>query len=213
MLGCSILGRPQPHSIRPPVPSPVAERAFLRAQWRDLVMLNYEVPPALLEPLVPAGVELDRWQGRLYASVVGFLFRDTRVLGLTVPGHTTFEEVNLRFYVRRHVGGEVRRGVVFVRELVPCIRGGTSGMRSPRASRATWRVCTVMRSRQCLRGRRCRRSSRMARRLPSIARSGYKAQREGREEQQLPQRPRSTPVMKTALCRLCTLRGYSGRSS
>jgi uncharacterized protein YqjF (DUF2071 family) len=93
--------------------------AFLRAEWRDLVMLNYEVSPAVLDPLVPAGVEIDRWQGRLYVSVVGFLFRDTRVLGLPIPGHRTFEEVNLRFYVRRHVGAEVRRGVVFVRELVP----------------------------------------------------------------------------------------------
>ena len=82
-------------------------------------MLNYELSPNLLEPLVPAGVEIDRWQGRLYASVVGFLFRETRVLGLSIPGHRTFQEVNLRFYVRRHVGDEVRRGVVFIRELVP----------------------------------------------------------------------------------------------
>src|SRR5689334_15513426 len=83
-------------------------------------MLNYEADAALLESLVPAGVELDRWRGTLYLSVVGFLFRDTRVLGLPIPGHTTFEEVNLRFYVRRHVGGgESRRGVVFIRELVP----------------------------------------------------------------------------------------------
>jgi uncharacterized protein YqjF (DUF2071 family) len=82
-------------------------------------MLNYAVPEELLAPLVPAGVELDRWNGTLYASVVGFLFRDTRVLGMSVPGHRTFEEVNLRFYVRRVVAGEVRRGVVFIRELVP----------------------------------------------------------------------------------------------
>jgi uncharacterized protein YqjF (DUF2071 family) len=95
------------------------QRAFLRAEWRDLVMLNYEAPEALLEPLVPAGVELDRWNGALYVSVVGFLFRDTRVLGVPVSGHRTFEEVNLRFYVRRIVAGETRRGVVFVRELVP----------------------------------------------------------------------------------------------
>ena len=82
-------------------------------------MLNYEVSPALLEPLVPAGVEMDRWSGTLYASIVGFLFRDTRVLGIPVPWHRTFEEVNLRFYVRRHTGTELRRGVVFIRELVP----------------------------------------------------------------------------------------------
>ena len=82
-------------------------------------MLNYEVDEALLAPLVPAGVELDRWRGRLYVSVVGFRFVDTRVLGIAVPGHTRFDEVNLRFYVRREVAGDVRRGVVFIRELVP----------------------------------------------------------------------------------------------
>lgn len=82
-------------------------------------MLNYVAPEELLAPLVPAGVDLDRWRGTLYVSAVGFLFRDTRVLGLPVPAHRTFPEVNLRFYVRRDVTGETRRGVVFVRELVP----------------------------------------------------------------------------------------------
>lgn len=82
-------------------------------------MLNYEVPAELLEPLVPAGVVLDRWHDRLYVSVIGFRFAKTRVLGVPVPGHRNFVEVNLRFYVRRDVGAERRRGVVFVRELVP----------------------------------------------------------------------------------------------
>jgi len=82
-------------------------------------MLNYEAPRELLDPLVPAGVELDRWRGTLYVSVVGFRFLDTRVLGIAVPGHRHFEEVNLRFYVRRVSGSETRRGVVFIRELVP----------------------------------------------------------------------------------------------
>lgn len=82
-------------------------------------MLNYEIAERLLLPLVPAGVELDRWRGRAYVSVVGFRFVDTRVCGVAVPGHTRFEEVNLRFYVRREVGGELRRGVVFIHELVP----------------------------------------------------------------------------------------------
>jgi uncharacterized protein YqjF (DUF2071 family) len=82
-------------------------------------MLNYEVSPDLLEPLVPAGVELDRWSGTLYVSVVGFVFSHTRVLGVSVPFHRTFEEVNLRFYVRRDTGDEIRRGVVFIREIVP----------------------------------------------------------------------------------------------
>ena len=83
-------------------------------------MLNYEVPPALLAPLVPAGVALDLHGGRALASVVGFRFLRTRVLGVAVPRHTDFDEVNLRFYVRHETAdGEVRRGVTFVRELVP----------------------------------------------------------------------------------------------
>jgi uncharacterized protein len=95
-------------------------RAFLTAEWRYLVILNYEVPPAVLAPLVPAGTTLDLWRGRALASIVGFRFLDTRVLGVPVPFHRRFDEVNLRFYVRREPpGGDVRRAVVFVRELVP----------------------------------------------------------------------------------------------
>ena len=92
---------------------------FLTGEWRHLVMLNYRVDPALLAPYVPAGTTLDSWQGATYLSVVGFLFRRTRVLGIPVPWHRTFEEVNLRFYVRREIDGEVRRAVTFISELVP----------------------------------------------------------------------------------------------
>lgn len=94
-------------------------RVFLRAEWRYLAMVNFEVSPSVLEPLVPSGTELDEWGGRVYVSVVGFLFRRTRVLGVPVPFHVNFEELNLRFYVRRRAGDELRRGVVFVKEIVP----------------------------------------------------------------------------------------------
>ncbi|HEV7703675.1 MAG TPA: DUF2071 domain-containing protein [Gemmatimonadaceae bacterium] len=95
-------------------------RSFLTAQWRFLVMLNYDVDPSVLHALVPLGTELDLWNGRAIASVVGFRFVRRRVLGVPVPFHRDFEEVNLRFYVRhRSHDGSVRRGVVFVRELVP----------------------------------------------------------------------------------------------
>ena len=94
-------------------------RPFLTAEWRNLLMFNYAVEPSLLEPLVPAGTELDSWRGQTYVSLVGFLFARTRVLGVPIPGHRTFEEVNLRFYVRREHAGETRRAVTFIRELVP----------------------------------------------------------------------------------------------
>ena len=101
-----------------PAPAPPAP-PFLTAEWRWLAMLNYEVDPALLRPLVPAGTELDAWDGVTYASVVGFLFLRTRVLGIPIPFHRDFEELNLRFYVRRRGPEGWRRGVVFVKEIVP----------------------------------------------------------------------------------------------
>ena len=82
-------------------------------------MLNYRVTPELLRPYVPAGTELDDFAGETYVSIVGFSFRDTRVLGVPIPWHRDFEEVNLRIYVRRTEGSEVRRGVTFIREMVP----------------------------------------------------------------------------------------------
>jgi hypothetical protein len=92
---------------------------FLTAEWRHLAMLNFEVDPALVRPLVPAGTELDDYGGRMFVSLVGFMFLDTRVLGIGIPRHRDFEEVNLRFYVRRRTADGWRRAVVFVKELVP----------------------------------------------------------------------------------------------
>lgn len=92
---------------------------FLTAQWRRLAMINYEIDPGILAPRAPRGTEVDSWNGRCFISMVGFRFLDTRLLGLAVPFHRDFVEVNLRFYVRRTLGSEVRRGVVFVKELVP----------------------------------------------------------------------------------------------
>lgn len=91
----------------------------LTAAWLDLAMLNYAVSPDALRPYVPRGTELDDFAGTTYASVVGFRFASTRVFGVRIPGHVDFDEVNLRIYVRRLAPDGWRRGVVFIRELVP----------------------------------------------------------------------------------------------
>jgi uncharacterized protein len=95
-------------------------RVFLSAEWRDLVMLNYEVDPTILKDYVPRGTVLDSFEGKTYASLVGFQFRHTRLFGsIAVPFHGDFDEINLRFHVRRNAGNEDRRGVVFIAEIVP----------------------------------------------------------------------------------------------
>lgn len=93
---------------------------FLQAEWRKLVMFNYPVEPELLKPYVPPFTELDIWQGTCYVSLVGFMFLNTKVKGVRVPFHVNFEEINLRFYVKYNdpqLG--IKRGVVFIREIVP----------------------------------------------------------------------------------------------
>lgn len=92
---------------------------FLTARWRYVTMLNYACDPALLRPYVPVGTELDDYDGVTYLSIVGLLFRDTRVLGVPIPFHRNFEEINLRFYVQRRGPEGRRRGVVFIKEIVP----------------------------------------------------------------------------------------------
>jgi uncharacterized protein YqjF (DUF2071 family) len=102
-------------------PEPVGkDRVFLTAAWQHLAMLNYEIDPRLLASFVPQGTEIDSYSGKVFVSLVGFQFLKTKLFGnLSIPMHSDFEEVNLRFYVRRRVGDEVRRGVVFIREMVP----------------------------------------------------------------------------------------------
>ena len=92
---------------------------FLTAEWRMLAMLNFEIEPTLLAPFVPAGTELDSWNGKTFVSLIGFRFLNTRALGVPIPFHRNFDEVNLRFYVRHKADEGWRRGVVFIREIVP----------------------------------------------------------------------------------------------
>ncbi|MDQ3633738.1 MAG: DUF2071 domain-containing protein [Acidobacteriota bacterium] len=94
-------------------------KKFLTARWQDLVMINYEVEPTVLEEFVPSGTKLDFHHGKCFASLVGFMFLDTRVQGFLIPFHINFEEVNLRFYVKRETPEEIRRGVAFIKEIVP----------------------------------------------------------------------------------------------
>jgi uncharacterized protein YqjF (DUF2071 family) len=97
----------------------MTERPLLHAEWRDLLLINFRVPVETVARLAPHGTEPDLHDGQTFVSVVGFDFRRVRLWGMAFPGHTSFPEINLRYYVRRKVGGEVRRGVVFLREVVP----------------------------------------------------------------------------------------------
>jgi uncharacterized protein YqjF (DUF2071 family) len=92
---------------------------FLNAEWRKLAFANYIIDKDILKPHIPYGTELDLWHGKCYISLVGMMFKNTKVLGVKIPYHVNFEEVNLRFYVRRFENAQWKRGVVFIKEIVP----------------------------------------------------------------------------------------------
>lgn len=92
---------------------------FLSARWENLIMANYEVSPDMLISYLPHGVELDYYNNKTYVSLVGFMFKKTSLFHLQIPFLGTFEEINLRFYVKRVEGATVKRGVVFINETVP----------------------------------------------------------------------------------------------
>jgi uncharacterized protein YqjF (DUF2071 family) len=95
------------------------ERPVLTARWTDLLLLNFRVPAELLAEIAPPGTEPDLYDGQAYLSIVGFQFQGTRLFGLPIPGHTRFAEINLRYYARRRIEEQWRRGVVFVKEIAP----------------------------------------------------------------------------------------------
>lgn len=92
---------------------------FLSARWENLIMANYAVNPDLLNRYLPKGVELDFYNNKTYVSLVGFMFKQTSLFNIPIPFLGTFEEINLRFYVKRVEGDSIKRGVVFINETVP----------------------------------------------------------------------------------------------
>lgn len=95
------------------------KQSFMKAEWNDLLFINYEINPAVLEKYIPKGTEIDLFNGKCYISLIGFMFENVNVMGMKIPYHINFEEVNLRFYVKRFEDGIWKRGVVFVKEIVP----------------------------------------------------------------------------------------------
>ena len=92
---------------------------FLSARWENLIMANYAINPEVLQPYLPNGVQLDFYNDKTYVSQVGFMFKQTSLFYIPIPFLGTFEEINLRFYVKRIEGDSIKRGVVFINETVP----------------------------------------------------------------------------------------------
>ena len=92
-------------------PWPLPPRAWsLTMRWEELLFLHWPMAAAVLRPHLPAGLELETFDGSAWLGVVPFRMARTRLRWLPpVPTTHTFPEINLRTYVR--AGG--RSGVWF----------------------------------------------------------------------------------------------------
>ena len=90
----------------------MSNKVFLRSNWLRLASANYIIEPHLLDKYIPKGTVLEEHNGKHYVSLVAFRYSQTRLLNIQVPFHTNFEEINLRFYVKRKIAPHVWRSEV-----------------------------------------------------------------------------------------------------
>lgn len=88
-----------------PLPLPAGtpgRHAALTMEWRDLLFAHWPVPVAALRAKIPAGLEVDTFDGTAWLGVVPFRMTRVRPLGAPLPGASfAFAELNVRTYVTR----------------------------------------------------------------------------------------------------------------
>jgi uncharacterized protein YqjF (DUF2071 family) len=80
----------------------------MRQTWHDLLFAHWQVPPALLRPLIPESLAIDTFNGAAWVGVVPFRMTAVRLRGTPyTPFADAFPELNVRTYVvPRSVDGE-----------------------------------------------------------------------------------------------------------
>ncbi|HZL36456.1 MAG TPA: DUF2071 domain-containing protein [Tepidisphaeraceae bacterium] len=69
-------------------------------RWHELLFMHWPIRPGLLRPLLPAGLELDTFDGEAWLGLVPFRMSGVRPRGVPpIPGMSAFPELNVRTYV------------------------------------------------------------------------------------------------------------------
>lgn len=76
----------------------------MRPHWRDLLFLHWDFAPGFVQSLLPAGLQVDTFQGRAYVGLVPFRMENVRPhwvpdLGNLGRTYQDFAELNVRTYV------------------------------------------------------------------------------------------------------------------
>ena len=83
-------------------PEPV-KRAVMVQQWQDLAYIHWRYPIEEIQALLPAGIEVDSFDGSAWVGLIPFSMRNIGLPRMpAVPYFGSFPEVNVRTYVRRN---------------------------------------------------------------------------------------------------------------
>ncbi len=93
-------------------------KPLLKAQFTDLVAINFPVEERILQPFVPKGLELDYYNGETYVSLIAMMLKRIKIWGLPFSLVPASPELSLRFYVRRDVRGQLEKGACLIKDYV-----------------------------------------------------------------------------------------------
>ncbi len=74
----------------------------MHQKWGKLLFMHWRIEPDLLRPLIPAGLEIDLFDGSAWIAIVPFTMWDIRAFppyAPAVPGLSAMHELNVRTYV------------------------------------------------------------------------------------------------------------------
>lgn len=93
-----------------------------QASWHDMVVINFDIEPRIVEMHLPPGLEVDLYNDHSFISLVALKCRDTVIKGIRIPFHSNYAQLQLRCYVKRTDGDTTRRGTFFIKRFVPSRR-------------------------------------------------------------------------------------------
>ncbi|MGC9665128.1 YqjF family protein [Planosporangium sp. 12N6] len=97
--------------MRAPEPEPV-ETATMIQHWRLMTFIHWRYPVTAVRRLLPAGLELDTYDGDAWVGLIPFRMQGVRPPAApALPYLSSFPETNVRTYVRGPEGG---RGIFFL---------------------------------------------------------------------------------------------------
>jgi uncharacterized protein len=91
--------------------APQVARPVMHQRWSQVSFLHWPDRPAVVQRLLPAGLEVETVDGAAWVGLIPFLMEGVRPPAVPpLPGASRFPEANLRTYVR---GADGRPGIWF----------------------------------------------------------------------------------------------------